>query len=250
MIKLLRLETFKLRRRKMWLVPLLFLLVIGFWMMTGTMQYKARGHAIPWEYLMYQFGMINALLLSLMVAIIASRLCDMELKGETLRMLTPIASAKAVYACKFLYGSILLLLTVICEAAIMLGIGLLIGISGNIPLIHILGMYFGTFMVAVCTLALQQALSFLFQNQMVCFIVGICGSFLGFLALLFPPIIQQFSFWSYYADFSGVLMQYYPNTRTMDFWFLPFPWNRLLVILALMALFYLVGQKKFVRKEW
>ena len=250
MIRLLRLEIFKMRRRKMWLVPLLLLTVILFWTMASTMQYRSSDTAISWEYLMYLHGMINTLLMTMGIAVIASRLCDIELKGETLRMLVPVASAKSVYACKFIYGSIILFLTVVAELASMIFVGVSQGAQGSVPLVHIIGMYFGTLMIAVCTLALQQALSFLVQNQMVSLITGICGSFLGFLSLLFPPAIQRLAFWSYYADFSAVLMIYDTETRVMYFELNPFPWSRLIVILGLSLVFYFVGQKKFAGKEW
>ena len=71
--------------------------------MASTMEYGSSGNETSWEHLIYQYGMINTLLMTMGIAVIASRLCDIELKGETLRMLVPVASAKSVYSCKFIY---------------------------------------------------------------------------------------------------------------------------------------------------
>ena len=80
-------EQQKQRRRRIWIVPLGFLVILFLWAFIGKRSLSAEDLARGYSYTLYQFPLLNVVLVPVMTAVIASRLCDMEIKGNTLKLL-------------------------------------------------------------------------------------------------------------------------------------------------------------------
>ena len=80
-------EQIKARRRYVWAVTVVLCLVLFLW---GTFNFRnadAADFARGYSRLFYQIPLLNTVLLPLGLAVIASRLCDWEIKGNTLKLL-------------------------------------------------------------------------------------------------------------------------------------------------------------------
>ena len=125
------------------------------------------------------------------MATIASRNCELEHKGTTLKLLETMAAPGALYAAKLAWGALVLAALLMVRWALFMGVGILWQFPGEVPWGR-----FGIFTliswaVSMMVYALQQGLSLRFANQAVALVCGISGSFLGILSLLFPPALTR-----------------------------------------------------------
>ena len=80
-MNLLKLEFFKCRRRHIVLVCAAVLGVELFWFGAFLTRQDAEDLAWGWMLLLYNLALIDAIILPLSVAVLASRSCDLELRG-------------------------------------------------------------------------------------------------------------------------------------------------------------------------
>ncbi len=250
MNKLFKLEVFKSRRRHVWDVVVLLLGVQLMWGMWGTNAYARNGQELLWSYGLYQFSMLNCLMMPFAVAILASRLSDIEHKSSSLRLLCTLAPPGSLYTAKFLWGALILLVASVGQTLMLMLASTLIGFAGAPPYVHMALLALSTFVCSLCLLALQQALSLLVKNQIVALMAGLGGGFIGFFALAFQGGVANLSIWSLFARLSTVAVDWGTADRTMRFWFTVYNWPLALCVLGIAVLFYLAGRSLFVRREW
>lgn len=248
-MKLLALEFCKCRRRKLTLVCAGLLAAQLLWFGAYLTRQDAEALAQGWMLLLYNLAMVDAIMLPIGVAVIASRSCELEHRGHTLKLLETAVTPGRLYAAKLAWGALVLAALLMVRWALFMGVGILWQFPGEVPWGR-----FGIFTliswaVSMMVYALQQGLSLRFANQAVALVCGISGSFLGILSLLFPPALTRCVPWGYYGLLSLVGMNWNPDTRfTWFYWEWPVPTD--LVLLCLWAaLFLLVGRALFVRKE-
>ena len=248
-MNLLKLECFKCRRRHIVLVCAAVLGVELFWFGAFLTRQDAEDLAWGWMLLLYNLALIDAIILPLSVAVLASRSCELEHKGTTLKLLETMATPGTLYTAKFSWGALVLVALLIVRWALFMGVGILWQFPGEVPWGR-----FGIFTliswaVSMMVYALQQGLSLRFANQAVPLICGIFGSFAGLLSLLFPVGIQRVIPWGYYGLMSLAGMHWDEATRfTAFYWRVPEPLDVGLLLLW-GAAFLVVGRTLFVRKE-
>ena len=96
-------ERRKLRTRYVWLVPAGFLGVLFLWTLTVILNFRDQDWETGYQYLMYIMSMMNAIFLPVMLSVVASRLCDMEIKGNTLKLLFTMERPGRFYDIKYLF---------------------------------------------------------------------------------------------------------------------------------------------------
>mgnify|MGYP001377051772 FL=1 len=248
-MKLLQLEFYKCRRRKIVLVCAAVLAVELIWMAVFFTRQDAEDLKWGWMLLLYNLAMVDAIILPISVATLASRNCELEHKGNTWKLLETMARPSQLYAAKLTWGALVLASLLIVRSGIFIAVGIVEGFQGGIPWGR-----FGLFTViswavSMMVYALQQGLSLRFTNQAAALVCGIAGSFLGILSMLFPPALTRCVPWGYYGLLSLTRMEWDPDTRfTQFFWQWPQPMD--LVLLCLWTVvFLMVGRTLFVRKE-
>ena len=248
-MKLLRLEFFKCRRRKILLVCAAVLAAELLWIVSTFLRQDAEDLRQGWMLLLYNLAMVDAIIMPISVATIASRSCESEHKGASLKLLETMVTPGQLYTAKLAWGALVLAALLMVRWALFMGVGILWQFPGEVPWGR-----FGIFTliswaVSMMVYALQQGLSLRFANQAVALVCGISGSFLGILSLLFPPALTRCVPWGYYGLLSLVGMNWDPDTRfTQFFWRWPEPLDVVLLLLF-GALFFIVGRALFVRKE-
>lgn len=248
-MKLLRLECYKCRRRKIVLVCAAVLAVELIWMGAFFARQDAEDLKWGWMLLLYNLSTVDAIILPLSVATLASRSCELEHKGSTWKLLETMAAPGRLYAAKLGWGALVLAALLILRSALFLAVGIAQGFQGELPLIR-LGLFtLISWTVSMMVYALQQGLSLRFANQSAALVCGIAGSFLGILSMLFPPALVRCVPWGYYGLMSLVFMDWDPVTRVTSFYWRWPPVTDMALLFLWMAGFFVVGRTLFVRKE-
>ena len=248
-MKLLALEFCKCRRRKLTLVCAGLLAAQLLWFGAYLTRQDAEALAQGWMLLLYNLAMVDAIMLPIGVAVIASRSCELEHRGHTLKLLETAVTPGRLYAAKLAWGALVLAGLLLVRGALFLALGLAMGFPGGTPWGRFVVFTALSWAVSMTLYALQQGLSLRFANQAVALVCGIFCSFVGLMALLFPVWVQRCVPWGYYGLLSLVRMEWDEATRwTAFFWRRPEPLDLALLCLWA-ALFLTVGRTLFVRKE-
>ncbi|MDF2838606.1 MAG: hypothetical protein K0S60_309 [Evtepia sp.] len=249
MRKALAMEFQKTRRRKVWVIVSLLLVVQLLWSFWGIGRMDAHERTQGWMFFFYQFPLLNSIMMPVIAAVVASRLGDIEHKGNTLKLLSTVMPTGQLFDAKFLCGAFYLSSTVLLQVIAMIAVGCAAGFEGAPPALK-LGYYLlFTTSVSLTIFLLQQALSLLIQNQMIPLAVGILGSFAGLFIMFFPEHLERFILWGYYGVLMFVRMNWDTTTRITEFYYLPADWIGFLTLIVLFGIIYLIGRTLFIRKE-
>lgn len=246
----LSLEFFKLRRKRIFLMIFLFLLAQMVWafLSLGMSMSKNNIAHSQWEAVIAIVASMNGLFLPIISAIIVSRVCDMEHKGNTWKMITTTnINRKQIYLAKYVCVLLLLLFYILLQTALITLFGLTYDFISPAPLI-LLGQYILGMMITSTTIvALQQWVSLSLKNQAFALCLGMVGGFIGMTADLFPATIRQFFIWSYYTGLSPATYLFTENAAT--YVSRPIDTSMLIIALILTAIFYAVGNWRISNKE-
>ena len=120
--KALHAELQKARRRHDLLICLAVPVVVYLWAGAAAPT-GADELANAYSALLYALPVLNAILMPIVMALIASRLWDMEVKGSTTKLLYTLQSRRSLFAGKALLGTgeVLLMVTLEMAVSILLG---------------------------------------------------------------------------------------------------------------------------------
>jgi hypothetical protein len=249
MIKALAVEFQKIRRRRVWAIVAALIFVQMLWSLWGIQRMDAHDLSQGWMYFLYQLPLLNSIMMPVIAAVVASRLCDIEHKGQTLKLLNTVMPAQRLFTAKFLCGALYMLATVLLQLIVIVAVGCVVGFEGNPPPDKLLYYLLFTTVVNLTIFLLQQVLSLLFKNQMIPFSVGIIGSFAGLFMLYFPQSLERFLLWGYYGVLMVVGMDWDRATRITDFYYVPVDWAGFIALIIMFCAIYIIGRALFVRKE-
>jgi ABC-type transport system involved in multi-copper enzyme maturation permease subunit len=243
------LEFYKTRRRRIWVIVAAMIFVQMLWSMWGVGRMDAHDLAEGWMFFLYKLPLLNSIMMPVIAAVVASRLCDIEHKGQTLKLLNTVMPAGRLFAAKFICGALYLLAAVLLQIAVMVVTGCAAGFEGNPPLGKLLLYLLFTMAATLTILLLQQVLSLLFANQMISLSVGLVGGLAGLFTMFFPQGLERFLLWGYYGVLMLVGMDWDAGTRIMDLHYTPVDWAGFFTLAVLFCALYMIGRTLFVRKE-
>ncbi len=197
MIKIVGLEFFKIRRKKIWIMILLFLLVEMLWAFLSTSRSISShsDHAV-WESIIFSVSSMNGLFIPIISAIVVSRICDMEHKGVTWKMLVATnVDRRQLYAAKYICANSLLLFGILTQMLLMIVFGLVKGFPRDLPIELLIRFMAGTLLTTLAVTALQQWISLAIKNQTFSLCLGMLGGFIGMTAGLFPAAFRHIFIW-------------------------------------------------------
>ncbi len=252
MIRLLKCEFLKTRRRYIFL-SLLAVTAIGlFWTLNGRVSEDMR--RLGWMIYLYQLPVTNSIVMPLLAMIAASRQWDLEHRSGMLRRLIPASGRGKLYDVKLLTGLGAVLVCCLINWAVIVIYGHAKGFYGPFPLrlymLHLLS----TLLPTAAVYLLQSLLSMAFKNQAAAFAVGIAGTFAGMFSMFLPqlPWLRRFLIWGGYGALNLVGMYgYTKETRWRDVWFEvsgPDPYAVIFLLCAGLTI-YFFGKRLFCLKE-
>lgn len=245
----LAVEHQKIKYRKVWLVPAGVLLMQFLWAAWTFQEADAQRLAQGYSYLFYEMPILNVILMPVLIAVITSRLCDAEVKGDTFKLLFTMQRSGSLYDCKLIFGLRYIFFAVMLQMVMIVGVGKIFGITEKLNYKMAAVYCLTTFIVNVVILIVQQFLSLISTNQILPLSVGLAGAFLGLFSMFFPTSVQKLVLWGYYAIFMPVQMNYNAADKTMSFSGLPFQTGTLIGFIIAGVLIYAVTKKIFIKRE-
>ncbi|NPV40850.1 MAG: ABC transporter permease subunit [Anaerolineae bacterium] len=249
MTQALILEFKKARGRKIWMIVAAMTLVEIIWTLWGTSRMDEHDLAQGWESVLLQYPVINSIIMPVMAAVVASRVCDVEHKGQTLKLLETLMPAGRIFDAKFLFSNLYMITAVMIQIISMVVVGCLKGFAGNPPMDKLACYLLFTGTVNMTLLLLQQILSLQFANQMVSLSVGLLGGLMSIFLFYLPKVFSNFFLWGYYAVLTFVEMDWNPATRIVNYYYISENWSSFILLLGAFTMLYLIGRRLFIRKE-
>ena len=244
-------ELKKIRKRHIGLLfagAWLFTFIWIFWAI-GQMDFDEIDNQ-GYYYLLFSFPLINAIILPTILACVESRMCDIELKGNTFKMLCTMQPRLSIYHVKLAVSMLYLLFFSLAETALIPLLCYYYRISQPIPVEHVAAFLFSTYTVSLVLIILQQSLSLLSDNQLFPLFFGVGGTFVGLFSWFFPNLpIRYMLPWGYYCVGISVNMSYDDITRTTTYYTVPFPIEIFGCFLLFGIFIYLIGRDRFMNKE-
>ena len=242
-------EQKKWKHLNIWMIPLSFLGILFLWTSFKNLTLSDAELAQGYSDLLYQIPLMNCIFMPIFLAILASRVCDMEIKGQTTKLLFTLQKSGSFYDLKFLWECRYLLLFVVGEGVIIASSGVLFGFTERLSCCLLFRHMVVTFLTGAVILNLQHFLSLLSSNQIFPLLIGLVGAFLGLFSMFFPTEIARFVPWSYFGAFTPFAMNWDEASRTLTYSPVPFP-TPLLIGFTLFGLsFYLLCRHIFIRRE-
>lgn len=187
-----------------------------------------------WYNVFYVIPLINTLILSVLMAVIASQAVDMEHKGNMWNLLPTLENRASIYLGKLLYGFIHLALFCLLQMGMVILMGVRLGYEGNIPFPLIRITFLAELVSGMIVYQVQCLLSLLFPSQFAALSIGFGGTLTGlFLAYVST---KAWTPWSVLLSLSPIGMDYQRASRTVTLFL-----RQITLPEILTALFYLFG---------
>lgn len=248
-MKTLILEFYKLRRKRILPMITIFIGAEILWaFMAISMSMNRNPESVKWEAIIAVISSMNGLFLPIISAIVASRICDMEHKGNTWKLLLSTnKKISHIYASKYLCSAVLLFYGVIVQVIAILIFGITKGVPVSIPTVLLIRFVISTLFTNMAILALQQWISFSIKNQAFALCLGMIGGFLGMSAALFPAALRRIFIWSYYTELSPVTYIY--NGMSAEYIIRTIDPKIISIVLLMGIVFYVAGNAYVSRQE-
>lgn len=248
-MKALLAEFQKTRKRKIWVIIAALIAVELLWLLWAFRKMDNTELAQGWKRFMYQLPLLNALIMPVVAAVTASRLCDIEHKGNTFKLLHTFLPAGKIFDAKFICGALYMLAAVLLQVGVMIGYGNLKGFTEPFPSLMLAYYLLFVASVSLTLYLIQQVLSLLFRNQMAALTVGLLGGLFGLFSMFFPQWLQKLIPWGYYGVLMVVNMTWDEATRVSTFQWIPANWSGFFILIVVFVIVYAIGRSAFVRKE-
>ena len=250
MLREWRTEWIKVRYRGIGWMILAFSGLVFLW--TVWAYGKASGEQLDdgFRMIFMQLPLIDTILMPTMIAMLASRLCDAEVKGDTLKLLCTMEKKGRLFDMKLLTGALYLAVYVVLQIGLIFFQAGRYGFTRPLDMVQLLYFVLQVYSVSLTILVLQVVLSFFFENQILPLAAGLFGSFIGLFSWFFAdgPVKKLF-LWGYYSELCFIISDWDQDTRIITYYDAPFDWLSLCLLLVILAAGYVVGKKLFLRKE-
>lgn len=195
-------EFAKMRHLHVWLIAALLLVVTtGFALYTGVFSPdfdRATGGA--WNSLLNSFGGVAPLVSPLLLAIMASRLVDIEhVGGGWLMSSVSGATSGALCRAKMLALAVLVVVATVAASVLVAATGFLTGIEAPWPAGRWIGLTVMILIVNLVLVALAVIIAARVENQLVGIGIGLLGTVLGLIASSMPAWFVHLTPWGYYT---------------------------------------------------
>ena len=241
-------ELKKSRRRHNTLVAVCISLFVLLWATQTGGTGEGRLEQGSWG-LFYAVPVMNTVVMPLGTAVLASRLWDLESKGNSCRMLLTLQSRRALFLGKTVVAVLQILLIVVIESVGILTLGKHFGFTEPLDWGQFWWLAISTFAVNTMLFFLWLFLSIRFDNQVPTLAAGMVGSLSGLFAAFMPSLVSYFLPWGYYIPLSTIRMDWNRETRIVRYSPAPSPVWLLALTAAFGALFAALAWETLKRKE-
>lgn len=246
----LQTEFQKIKRKKIGLTMCALIGVQFAWLLWSGARPDENERLQGWIETLHSLPLVSVIMMPAIMSVLASRLADVEHKGNTIKQLNTLRHPGALYRAKVVCGTLFILAISAAQFLFVIALGYARGYAG-----HPEWKYYATAFVLnlACCLSLylfQLLLSMLFFNQMIPLVAGLGGSMLGLILMY----IKTYSFlpWGGFLSAAQVGMDWNPETRIVHFYYREYSRVELCataMIFVWIVVFYVMGKVLFSRKE-
>lgn len=242
------LEMQKLRHRRIPILFFLTFLVITAWMSWCLKDWDGSKTNDAAAMIFMNLLLMNTILCPVVIAALASRMCDMEQMGDTYKWLCTIQKPENIYRGKVITGCIIL--TVFNLAQVILAKALIASCETAVrqnPAVFYLTLFLTLFLTSLCIFVFQLNLSLRFSNQLTPVFISIGGTFAGLFSwFLVRWPLRYLIPWGYYAALCSTGYEYDETLRFTTYYWERYPLQWAAVLLAVTAGLYGYGWKHFL----
>lgn len=244
-LKAILLEWKKLHHRRLPLLFFLALMAIILWTVWCSEDLNRNTTNDPFVSLYINLLLMNTILIPIILAAAASRMCDIEQLGNTYPWICTIQEPKHIYFGKAAIGTIYL--AVFCLLQVLFITMFMYKKFGIIPQ-HKLNLYANLFLSSLCIFLFQLNLSLGSSNQLTPVFISIGGTFTG----LFAWFLNQWPLrylipWGYYAALCNAGFSYNRETRYTTCYWNSYPVFWLFILIIVIIFLYQQGCRSFLR---
>lgn len=253
MMRLFLTELKKTRHRHIGLLYTAALCLMMVWSLWAMSRMQQKNDVITQQgyyYLLANFPIMDSFFLPVIIACVESRLCDMELKGNTFKLLCTMQPRRSIFHIKLFLSFLYLLFFTLAQTALIYVLCRRFHVAQPAPLENILLFFLASLAVGMVLIVIQQSLSLISNNQLFPLFVGVGGTFAGIFSGFFPQMPVKYLLpWTYYSVFLTVSLDYEEASRTVTYYPVPFavPFFIGFVVFGIIA--YLIGKDRFMKKE-
>lgn len=227
------------------LVPLVVILWIG-----GISAPAPDELANAYSALFYSIPVGNVLILPIVMTVLASRLWDMEVKGDTRKLLYTLQSRRSLFLGKVLFGMMEILIVTFLEMGGAFLTGKIYGYTEVFPVKQFL-------YLTICTLAVELLIFFgaflimlLTENPLPALCAGIVASLTGLFSAFMPQIVSYFVPWGYFIPLSTYeVANWDQTTHTVTYGTRPYNWGLLIFALILDIILFCASWHRIQKQE-
>ncbi len=249
MILSFRAELRKAHRRHDLLLCLLLPLVMILWV-GGLTTPEPDDLATGYSSLLFTLPIVHAMLLPVLMAVLTSRLWDMEFKGSMPKLLYTLQTRRSLFIGKIVFGLLEIAVLTGLEIVAALLLGKVHGYTETLPVMQFI-------YLTICTLAVETMLFFFsfllilrFKNPLPSLCISVIGSLSGVFSAVMPRIVAYFVPWSYFIPLSAYeVADYNKTTHFITYGTRSFNWPLLSFTLALSIVFFTFSWRKVRNQE-
>ena len=203
---------------------------------------KQRGLEDGWMLMFYNMPIMNSLFLPVVVGGFASRLMDLEHKGDMLKCLYTFTTPARLFFTKYIYGALSILALVVMQCASMVLMMNMLDFPRNFGMMHMLFYGMATFVTCMTLFSIHMILSFFHKNQALGISVGILGSFLGLFSAYLPEsVFQKLLPWGTFATSLFIRLDWDRETRETAWILEKFDFSSTLINIGWIAILIIVS---------
>ena len=248
-MSIINLEFFKLRHKRLFLmVTLLISVEIAWAFISVGMSISRNPGMVGWKDIIMTLASMNGLFLPIIAAVVVSRICDMEHKGNTWKLLLSACVKRShIYAAKYICACLLLFYAGILQVLAIVLFGAANAFEQPLPFSLLMRFLGGTMVTNIVVISLQQWVSLAVKNQSFALCLGMIGAFIGMTADLFPSVVRSLFVWSYYTGLCPVTYSYTGHSTVFAIRTIETSVTAVIVFIG--ALVYVVGSIRVSRQE-
>ena len=246
----LQMEFQKIKRKKIALTMCALICVQFAWLLWSGSHPDENERLNGWIAMLYDLPLVSVIMMPTIMSVLASRLADVEHKGNTYKLLNTLRRPGALYHAKVLCGTLFILAISAAQFIFVIALGYARGYVGHPEWKYYATAFVLNFACCLSLYLLQLLLSMLFFNQMIPLVAGLAGSMLGLILMY----VKMYSFlpWGGFLSATQVSMDWNPATRVIHFYYRehsPVELCAVAMIFVWIVVFYTAGRILFTRKE-
>ncbi|WBW50467.1 ABC transporter permease [Peptoniphilus equinus] len=240
--KLIAVEFKKSRHKHSFLLIVIALVLNYFYLFHGNPPDQQA-----WYHTFYAMPLINTLILSILMAVLASQSVDMEHRGLMWNLLSTLEDRASIYLGKLLYGFIHLSWFCLLQMVMVILMGIKLGYDGNIPFSVIGSTFLAELVSGMIVYQLQCLLSLFFPSQFAALSIGFGGTLAGFFLAYVST--TAWTPWSVLLSLSPIGMDYQRSSRTVTLFLHQITLSEILTALLYLVSIFLLGLYIFTKTE-